>query len=227
MIVTWGTVFSASLKGIWLGVASFLPSFLAALVIFILGWRVAVILGKLVAQLINLTKVDNALRAANFESALAKGGFKLHAGNFVGALVKWFFIIVFLMTSLEILGLTTVTEFLRRVVLGYLPSVIIAVLMILVAAVVADAMQKLVSGSARAAGIKSANFAGNLTKWAIWIFAILAVLVQLGIAVSFINTFFTGLIIAISLALGLSFGLGGQDAAGKFIEKMKGEISDR
>lgn len=227
MIISWGTVFTESLKGIWLGVANFLPSFIAALIIFILGWIIASILGKLVSQLIGLTKVDNALRAAGFEKTLEKGGFKLNSGNFVGALIKWFFIIVFLVASLEILGLQTVTEFLRGVVLGYLPQVIVAVLMILVAAVLAEAMQKVVAGSARAAGIRSANFAGNITKWAIWIFAILAVLVQLGIAVSFINTLFTGVIIAISLALGLAFGLGGQDAASQIIEKMRGEIADR
>ncbi|MGB8816068.1 MAG: hypothetical protein WCC74_02435 [Minisyncoccia bacterium] len=227
MILSWGTVFTESLKGIWLGVANFLPSFIAALIIFILGWIVASILGKLVSQLIGLTKVDNALRAAGFERALEKGGFKLDSGNFLGALVKWFFAIVFLVASLEILGLQTVTAFLKGVVLGYLPQVIVAVLMVLVAAVVAEAMEKIVSGAARAAGIKSANFAGNITKWAIWIFAILAVLVQLGIAVSFINTFFTGVIIAVSLALGLAFGLGGQNAASHFIEKVKGDISDR
>ena len=221
------TIFKESLIGMWLGVANYIPMFLGALIVFILGWWVAVILGRLVSQLIGLTKVDNALRAAGFEKALEKGGFKLNSGDFVGALVKWFFIIVFLVVSLDILKLQTVTEFLRGVVLSYLPQVIIAVLMVLVAAVVAETMQKLVSGAAKAAGIRSANFAGNITKWAIWTFVILAVLVQLGIAVSFINTFFTGVIIAISLALGLAFGLGGQNAASQFIEKIKNDISDR
>ncbi|MDD4803573.1 MAG: hypothetical protein PHN69_00110 [Candidatus Pacebacteria bacterium] len=227
MIATWGDILSASFKNIWLGVADFIPTFLAALVILIVGWIVGVIFFKLISQLVKLAKVDVALRSAGVEKVIEKAGFKLDAGAFLGALVKWFFIIVFLVAALDVLGLKEVTVFLKDVVLGYLPQVIVAVLIVLVAAIVAEAMQKLVVGTAKAANMKSANFAGTVTKWAIWIFAILTAIMQLGIAVTFINTLFTGVIIAVSLALGLAFGLGGQDAAAKYIEKMKGDISDR
>jgi len=227
MIATWSDVLSASLKSIWLGVANFIPSFLAAVVIAIVGWIIGAILFKLVSQLIKLAKVDNALRAAGFEKFLQKADIKLDSGAFVGALVKWFFIVVFLAAACEVLGLTQVTAFLTEVVMGFLPQVIIAVLIILVAAVVSEAMQKVVVSTAKAANVKAANLAGTITKWAIWIFAILIAITQLGIAVTFINTLFTGIIIAISLALGLAFGLGGQEAAGKYIEKVRQEVSDR
>ncbi len=227
MILSWGEVISASLKNIWFAIAGFVPEFLAAIVIFVVGWIIAVILGKLVAQVIRMTRVDTALKAARVDQVIEKAGFHLDAGLFVGTLVKWFFIIVALVAALDVLGLSSVTAFLQNVVLSYLPSVIVAVLIIMVAAVVAEAMQKIVVGSARAADIKSANLVGNITKWAIWAFAILTALLQLGIAVTFINTLFTGIIIAVSLALGLAFGLGGQDAAAKYIEKVKGDVSDR
>lgn len=227
MIASWGDVLSTSLKGVWLGVANFIPTFLAAVIIAVVGWIIGAILAKFVAQIIRMAKIDNALRVAGVEKVVERAGFRLDIGAFLGALVEWFFIIVFLVAALDILGLSQVTAFLKDVVLGYLPQVIVAVLIVLVAAVVADAMQKLVVGTAKAANVKSANFAGSITKWAIWIFAILAAIMQLGIAVSFINTLFTGVIIAISLALGLSFGLGGQDAAAKYIEKLKGDVSDR
>jgi hypothetical protein len=134
---------------------------------------------------------------------------------------------VFLVASLDVLGLSQVNQFLQNVVLSYLPKVIVAMFILLVAVVIAEAMQKIVIGSARAANIKSANFLGAATKWAIWIFAILTTMIQLGIAVSFIQTLFTGVIIAFSLAIGLSFGLGGQEAAAGYIEKIRREIADR
>jgi small-conductance mechanosensitive channel len=227
MIATWGDVLSASLKSVWLGIADFIPTFLAAVIIAIIGWIVGAILCKLVSQLIKLAKVDSALKAAGFDKVVERAGFRLDAGEFLGALVKWFFIIVFLVAAFDVLGLKQVTAFLKDVVLGYLPQVIVAALIILVAAIVADAMQKLVVGTAKAAKVKSANFAGSITKWAIWIFAILAAIMQLGIAVSFINTLFTGIIIAVSLALGLAFGLGGQDAASRYIEKVRSEVADK
>src|SRR5574344_1683361 len=191
-VIAWGDVLSRSLKNIWLGISSFIPTLLAAIVVLIVGWLIGEILFKLVESLIKFAKLDGALRAAGF----------------------------------EIFGLQQVTTFLSGVVLGYLPQVIVAVLIILVAAIVAEAMQKVVVGAAKAANMKSVNFAGSLTKWAIWIFAILAAISQLGIAVAFIQTLFTGIVIALALALGLSFGLGGQEAAARYIEKIRGDISD-
>ena len=77
MIATWSDVLSASLKSIWLGVANFIPSFLAAVVIAIVGWIIGAILFKLVSQLIKLAKVDNALRAAGFEKFLQKADIRI------------------------------------------------------------------------------------------------------------------------------------------------------
>jgi len=226
-VVTWGDVLSASLKNVWLGIANFIPTLLSAIIIAAVGWIIGAIFFRLVDSLIKFAKIDNALRTAGFEKVVEKAGVKLDTGYFLGKLVEWFFIIVFLVAAFDVLGLKQVTAFLSGVVLGYLPQVMVAVIIILIAAIVAEAAQKVVVGAAKTAGLKSVNFAGNITKWAIWIFAILAAVMQLGIAVSFINTLFTGIVIAASLAIGLSFGLGGQDAAAKYIEKVKGDVSDR
>jgi hypothetical protein len=224
-IYTWGDVLRASFQDIWIGVVNFVPSFLAAVVLFLVGWLIAVLLGKLVAQIIKTVKLDVALRSAGFDKVVEKGGFELNSGNFVGALVKWFFIVVSLVAALDILGLQTVTGYLSTVVLSYLPNVIVAALILLVSVVIASAVQKLVSSSAKAANISSAHVLGEIAKWAIWIFAFMAALSQLEILNTFIQPLFIGIIAALSLALGLSFGLGGRDAAARYIEKVKDEVS--
>ena len=221
---SWGSVLQASFQDIWVGVANFVPRFIVALIIFLIGWVVGLVVDRLIAQVIRSLKIDNVLRGAKIEEAVNRAGFKLDSGAFVGGLVKWFLIVVFLVASLDVLGLSQVNIFLQQVVLLYLPQVIVAVLILLVAVVIADAMQRVVVGAAKAADIASANFLGSVTKWAIWIFAVLAALLQLGIATPFIQTLFTGIVVALSLAFGLSFGLGGQDAAARYIEKVRGEI---
>lgn len=226
VLQTWGNTITGAFQGIWGGVSVFLPSLLAAIVIFIVGWIVASLVGKLIAQLIRSLKLDSALEQAGFGAVVRRGGFELNAGAFIGGLVKWFVVIAFLVASFEVLGLNQVNVFLQSVVLLYLPQVIVAVLILLVAIVIAEALRKVVVGSAKAAGVRSANFLGAVTKWSIWIFALLAALVQLGIAVGFIQTLFTGVIVALSLAFGLAFGLGGQEAAARYIEKTRQEIAD-
>ena len=225
ILQTWADVLTRSLYDLWLGIVDFVPNLVVALVIFAIGWVIGAVLGRVVAQIVKSLKVDSALRSAGLEDVFSRAGFELNAGRFLGGLVKWFIIIVFLVASLDVLKLTQVNVFLQEVVLFYLPQVIVAVLILLVAAVIAEVMQSVVIGSAKAAGIRSAHFLGSVTRWAIWIFAVLAALNQLGVATAFVQTLFTGVVVALSLAVGLSFGLGGQEAAARYIEKMRDEIT--
>jgi len=222
-LTEWANVLNASFQGLFYGLVAFIPNLVAALVIFIIGWLIGAGLARVVEQVIAAVKVDQALRAAGVERVIERAGWKMNSGAFLGTLVKWFFIIVFLVAALEVLGLTQVTAFLTTVVLGYLPQVIVAVLILLVAAVVAETAQRVVRGAAAAARMRSANFLGSVARWAIWVFAILAALDQLGIS-PFIQTLFTGLVVALALAFGLAFGLGGQQAAARYLEKMGREM---
>ncbi len=213
-----------SFYDLWFTVALYLPRILAAIIVFIIGWIVATVLYRIVVEVAKVLHVDEALKSAGVDDAAKEAGFRLDAGRFLATLVMWFVILVFLIASLEILGLTTVTLFLQQVVLLYLPQVIVASLILILAAVVAEVVRGLIVGSARAAGAHSENLAGAVAKWAIWIFGVLAALNQLGVATAFIQTVFTGVVIALSLAFGLAFGLGGKDAAADAIKKIRTEI---
>jgi hypothetical protein len=222
----WANVLQQSFANLTVGLVAFIPNLIVAIVVFIIGWILGVVIGRLVAQVVDAIRVDQALRSAGVDRIVERSGFRLNAGAFLGALVKWFIIIGFLIASLDVLNLTVVSLFLSTVVLGYLPNVIAAVLILLVATVVADVAQKVVSGSARAANLASANFLGAVTRWAIWIFAVLAALAQLQVAAVFVQTLFTGVVVALALALGLSFGLGGQAAAARYVEHVREQIKD-
>ncbi|MEK9177268.1 MAG: hypothetical protein AAB923_03145 [Patescibacteria group bacterium] len=226
LIQTWADVLTASFQGLWLGVVNFLPNVVVALVIFVLGWLVGAALGRIVAQIVQSVKLDVALKSTGLHDVVERAGMSLDSGAFLGGIVKWFFVVVFLVASLDVLGLTQVNVFLQTVVLSYLPNVLVAVLIVLVAAVVAQVAKDIVSGSAKAAGVHGANLAGSIAKWAIWIFAILAALDQLQVASAFVQTLFTGVIVAVSLAFGLAFGLGGQEAAARYIERVKMEVGN-
>lgn len=213
-----------SFYDLWYTVAMYLPRILAAVVVFLIGWIIATVLYRIVVEVVKVLKIDEALKGAGMHEAAKEAGFHLDTGRFLATLVMWFVVLVFLVASFDILGLTTVTIFLERVVLLFLPQVIVASLILILGAIVAEVVRGLVVGSARAAGSRAANLAGTVAKWAIWIFAVLAALDQLGVASVFIQTVFTGLVVALSLAFGLAFGLGGKEAAARTIEKVREEI---
>jgi hypothetical protein len=225
-IQTWGDVFSQSLQNVWYGVASFVPNLIIAIIIFAIGWVLAALLERLVESIIKVLKVDAALKSAGFEDVVKRAGHDLNSGRFIGVLVKWFVIVVFLMASFDVLGLNQVNEFLRQVV-NYLPQVIVAVLILMVAVVVANAMQKVVVASARAGHIRSAELLGRITKWSIWIFALLTALITLGIAPALIQMIVTAVFAGAALAIGLAFGLGGKEVAQRWVEKTASHVLDK
>ena len=226
VFTTWAEVLSQSFQNLFFGLMTFIPSLIVAIVIFVVGWLVGVGVGRVVTQVVNALRIDQALKTTGLEQVLTRAGFELSSGKFMGALVKWFFVIVFLVASLDVLHLTTVNLFISEVVLGYLPQVIVAVMILLVAAVVAETVRRVVEGSAKAASLHTAGFLGKVAQYAIWTFALLAALAQLNVATAFVQTLFTGIVIAVSLAIGLSFGLGGQKAAEQFIDRLRSEIKN-
>ena len=199
-----------------------MPRFIAAVVVFLVGWLIAELLGKLAYHVVKILHLDNALSRVGFRQAWEKSGFKLNTPVLFYELVKWFFVVVFLMAATNILGLGQVSEFLRTVVF-YLPNVIVAMVILLIGILVAKFLEGLVRASVKAAGLMSANFLGALTKWAVFAFSLLIALAQLKVADDIIKIVITGLIAAGALAMGLAFGLGGV----KHAEQMIGDLRRR
>ncbi len=224
VFTTWADVLNQSFQNLFYGLVAFIPNLIVAIVIFIVGWIIGAGLGRIVTQVINSLRIDQALKQAGVDRVLSRAGFELSSGKFLGRLVEWFFIIVFLVAALDVLHLEAVNLFLRDVVLGYLPQVIVAVLILLVSAVVAQAAEGVVAGSARAAQLHAAGFLGKVARYSIWTFAILAALYQLQVATQLLQTLFMGIVIAFALAIGLAFGLGGQQAAARYLEHLQQEI---
>jgi hypothetical protein len=212
-----------SLTTIWQSFIGFLPTLLAALIVFIIGWLISIFLGNLANRIIRAIKLDILLTKLGFKKALAKAKLRLDSGKFFEELVKWFFIIVFLMAAVDILGLREVTLFLKSI-LYYLPSVFIAAIILLVAVIVAKFIQRLVQASADAAGLASAGTIGAIAKWAILIFGFVIALTELGIATTLIQTIVIGLIAMLALAGGLAFGLGGKEQAARILEKLRHDL---
>lgn len=224
---TWGEVLTDSFQTIGSGVIAFLPKLILALVVFIVGWVIAAFLGKIVNQIIKILKIDQALEAVGVGELVTRGGFNLDTGAFIGGLVKWFFIVVFLVTAVDVLGLNQINAFLSDVVLAYIPNVIAATIILVVAAIIAGAAEQIIVGGAKAANLPSSRFLGVVVRWSIWIFAILAALYQLGVAGPFVQTLFMGIVGMLALAAGLAFGLGGRDAAARWLERIQEDISHR
>ncbi len=197
-----------------------------AVILFVILWIVGLILARFVEEIVKMINLDGLLAKARVDVALKKGGINLNSGAFLGALVKWFFIIAGLLAASNVLELNQVSAFFNSILL-YIPNIIVASIILILGALVADFAARVVGSSVSAAGLHSAVFVSKIVKWAVFIFAFIAALDQLQIAQTFINTLYIGIIAMIALAGGLAFGLGGKDHASELIEKIKRDISTR
>ncbi|MEX2144828.1 MAG: hypothetical protein WD712_00395 [Candidatus Spechtbacterales bacterium] len=226
LLQTWADVFVLSMQDLWTQLVEFLPTILGALAVLIVGWVFAVVLGKAVVRLARALQVDKFVSKTGIMEQLHKMGLEWEVSSFLGGLVRWFFIIVAFLAAVDLLGLQQLSAYIRDILL-YIPNIVVAALILLVAAVLASFLDRLMKASVRAAGIGPEKFVSAMTRWSVWGFAGLAALSQLKIASAFVETLFMGLVAMLAIAGGLAFGLGGQGVARDLLERLRGDLSEK
>ena len=222
-IADWYSVTVGALQGLWQGFLNFIPALIGAIVVFVIGWFVSTGVGKLVAGILKKLRFNQIFNKGNWDEALAKADIKADVSAFVGAIIKWVLVIVFLMASVEILGLPGFAGFLDKII-GYLPNVVVAAFIFVAAVIVADLTEKVIRVSVESMKIGYGHIVGVIVRWSIWIFAFLAILLQLRITPTLINTLFMGFVALLVIAGGISFGLGGLDVAGQALRGVHHQI---
>ncbi len=216
-----------SFQELWDRLAVFLPNLIAAVIVLILGWLIASLVGQLVQKVLAMIQIDQLANRLGLDRLSAQVGRKLTLAGLGGWLVKWFVIVVAFVAAADILNLDQVGGFLYDQVIPYFGNVIVAMAILLVGVVAANFLAEVVRGTVRAAGLHVAGALAAVTKWAIVVFAVLAALTQLRIAPTFLQTLFIGVVAMLSLAGGLAFGLGGRDHARKVLDDVERNLMSR
>ncbi len=222
----WTDIVVGSLEGIWIRFAAFVPNLIGAIVVLIIGLIVAAGLGTLVEKIFEAVRLDTFLEKLGLKPYFERAGLRLRAAYFLGRLIYWFIAIAFLLAASDSLGLYALSGFLNAV-LGYLPNVIAAVLIMLASVVLGNFLRRAVMASVMSAKLHAAHFLGTLMWWSIVVFGFLAALTQLNIAVTVIQSIVTGFIAMVALAGGLAFGLGGKDYANHLVNKLRERTESR
>lgn len=230
--MTWleelGESFTQSMNDLWASVMDFAPTFFTALFVLILGLIISNLLGKFAGKIIKLVRIDNLVDKIGVKKEVKKVGINLNFSALIEWLVKWFFYIVTFVVVVDILNIEQLTLFLGKLVL-YLPNVIVAIIILAVGLVIGKILKDAVQSSLKnfAFTEKVAVFLGSLAKTAVFIFALMAALVQLGVAADLIQILFTGFVLMIAIAGGLAFGLGGREHASRILDTVEAGMKPR
>jgi len=224
MVVTnWFDTTVIALKGLWVGFIDFIPNLIGALLVFVIGWVIAVAVGKLIAEILKKIRLNQVFEKGAWKTALERAEIKVDAAAFIGAIIKWVLLIAFLIAALQILGLNQLKDFFVDV-LNYLPNVVAASFILVVAIIIADILEKIVRATVEGVKVGYGQLIGAIIKWSIWIFAILSILLQLGIAPDLVKTIIQGTVALVVIAGGIAFGLGGKEVAADILENLKNKL---
>lgn len=217
---SWSSAVTSSVNNVLIRLSNFLPSLVGAILILIIGWLIALLLEQVVDRVLRVVGIQKLFERARLEDLVRKTGTSRDTVGLLAGLVKWIVYLAIFLAAASVLHLQEITNFLDQA-LAYMPSVVAAIAILLIGGILAQFMSEVVRGAVSAANLGYAGFLSSLTRWAIWIFAILTALFQLGIAAGIIQTFITGIVAALAIAIGLAFGLGGQKTASDILDKVR------
>ena len=192
-----------------------IPAIIGALLILLVGWILSGILARIVQTVLARAGADR-LFAEHGGSVYGERAATVRPSIVGGELVKWLIRIVFLVAAANVLNLPAVSELLNQVLL-WIPNLIVAAIVLLVAPLIARFVRGVIEVGAGRMGFTNASLLGRIAEAAIVVFAVIIAIDQIGIAADLVNTLFMGVVAA--LALGLAFGLGGRDVAADLTRK--------
>jgi len=207
----------SALTSVLTSLISFVPTLLGAFLVFAIGVILANWLKLLITKVLNLLKLSELLGSENVKKFLSDAQISQKIEGVIGDVVRYLVILIFFVASINLLGLTTVTQVLNGL-LAYLPNIFASVIILFAGVLLAGFLEKVVKGSLGSVDLRLSRLMGKFISYLVVVFAALASISQLGIAKSFIDTLFIGFVSMLSLALGLAFGLGSKDLVKSILE---------
>lgn len=228
MASVWTQTFVTSIQNLWIGILNYLPAILGALIVLIIGLIIASLLERLVVKLLHYTRLDHFSERIGLRKELDDMGLRFSFARLLGSIVKWFFIIATLVAVVGILGIPQLTAFLQGLV-DYIPNVIVAVIILTIGLILGRLAQNVIASTMRPVKVSEGarQTFGAMAKWAIFIFALMAALVQLKIAPSLVQILFSGIVVMFALGGALAFGLGGSEHAKRVLDWIDAEFKKK
>lgn len=215
---------SSYLQNFWGSFINFFANIILALIIIIVGFLVAYVVDYLIRWVIIKLKINEGLEQIGFNKWAERANIKIEVDKFLGKVMFWVVWVLFWMMACDILGLSSFNQFISSV-LRFLPNIIVAGLITVGAFFLGDFLKKVFYGIIKGAGAKGAEIGSEIVYYSTIIFGIGMALYQLGVAREIINLIIGGIVLAGALAIGLAFGLGGQEKASELIDMLKKKFS--
>lgn len=203
-------------------IANALPRFLAFLFIILISYLVAKAIAAAVHNLLGRARLNQHLHAGKGGNIIQRA--VPNPTGLVAGITYWIIFLFGLSIAVSYLGISFLEAFVRGIY-GYIPNVIAALLIFLVAGAVAGGVATLISNTM--GDTPTGKIAGTAAPIVIMGIASFMILEQLKIAPGIVMLTYGLIMGSVSLGLALAFGLGGREVAGRMLSDLyeKGQAS--
>lgn len=194
----------SSLSSIITQISSFLPNFIAGLIILLIGW----ILAKSVANIIHKI-LERPIIKGKIESLIeAIGGVSwgISFTKVIAGIVYWFIFLIFLLSATEAMKLSMLSQEISRLI-QYLPQLISALIVLVIGLYIAAGVRDIVSNTAKSLGVKLWRVLGGAAFYFLAIMMTITALNQAGIDTLIITSNLTVIVGSFALAFSIAYGL--------------------
>ena len=192
----------------------FIPNVIGFLIILFIGWLIARIVRTLVTKGLQALKVDKTLHDSDAGSYVERVSPGASPSKLIAAVAYWFILLFAISAAISALKIPALTQFITQVQL-FLPNIIVAVLIFVIAAALAGAIggaaHKLMGDTPTGKVVRA------VVPGLILAIGTFMVLNQLHIAPAIVTITYAALIGMLALAGALAFGLGGRDIASRML----------
>jgi hypothetical protein len=216
VVTDWGTAVMSSAAAALALLLSGIPKLIGFLVILIIGWLIASAIARAVAAILRAVRFNDLAQRAGLTGFVRSMGLHTDAAGLLANVAKWFARLIVLVTAFDALGLPAVSQVLQQLLL-WLPDLVVALVVLVIGGLAASALASLVRGATAESGLGSPDLLATIARVAVWAFAIVIAVNQIGVATTLVNTLFMAVVGALALALGLAFGLGGRETAAQIV----------
>jgi hypothetical protein len=194
-----------------------IPKIIGFLVVVIIGWIVASLIASAIAAVLRRVRFNDLAVQSGFSGFIQNTGMQTDAAGAIALTAKWFVRLIALVVAFDALGLPAVSEVLRQLLL-WIPNLVVGIVVLVIGGLAANALANLIRGATAQGGLGNPDVLATIAKVAVWAFAIVVAVNQIGIAQTLVNSLFVAVVGAAAIALGLAFGLGGRDTAAKIVQ---------
>ncbi|GJM33245.1 MAG: hypothetical protein DHS20C18_22460 [Saprospiraceae bacterium] len=186
--------------------AQIIPNLVGAMAIFFIGWFIAKMLARIVKKLLVSVGVDSLAEKLNEIEIVEKSNIKIIPSVLISKILYYLIFFISIMAATDVLGMKAISDLMTNI-MNYIPSLISALVVLIIGVVIADVLKKIVQTTCDSLGIPASKMISNLVFYFIFLNVIMITLKQASLQTDFIETNISIILAGVVLAFAIGYGM--------------------